>query len=215
MRVVVVLCLVSCSEGAPEPVRHSSDRAGDNSGAIGPPPVVPIEIATACPALSRCGGDLAGTWHVADICVEEALLLRELTAACPELIYDGTTEAVAQGSMTFDGTVATREVATAVTVDVRFTHGCAACDCAAVETALEDDDVAVECQASCNASDECVCSIRSSVLVLDSTPYTVTGSNLTAADGTTFEFCVAGAELSFRETTVPPVEPGIYTLLRP
>ena len=62
------------------------------------------------------------------------------------------------------------------------------------------------------ATGDCICRTPSSV-AWSQQPYTVSGTQLTLQDGRTFDYCVTGAQLLYRETG-SATEPGVFTLQR-
>lgn len=211
---LILLTVIACTERAPEPIYTPGDYAGGDPGNA-TPPVIAVDLPTEpCPGFVPCGGDLAGTWHLTGACVEQDDLLAELFAWCPGTQLDGFTEQVAQGLFEFGATSVYRQMVAAITVNVRVPVSCAGCACDDLEWELTEDEVTATCESECNASSECVCALRTRLVVSDQFGYQALGTTITTQDGSTFDYCVDGDTLTYVETSIPATEPGVYTLTR-
>lgn len=194
---------------------NAAGSAGDGSGAAGsgamegePTPIdltgvsAPVLNSGSCPAFSPCGGELAGSWLYVEACPTTNLGL--LLAACPtgSVAY----EAGEAAALVFSNGQVTRSGAPVGDGVVTFPAACNLGSCATLA-------VAVGAQAQCNeVQGDCACRAPFGV-DWGRQAYTLSGSQLTLADGRGFEYCVEADRLTYRETG-SATEPGVYTLQR-
>jgi hypothetical protein len=199
---------VGAAGSSPVPASAGATGMG-TSGAAGSPPLVPPvdgdapTVSSNCPAFSACGGELAGSWAYIDVCPESPVGL--LMALCPT------------GSVQFDpggasalsfsnGQVARSGVPLGDSV-LTLPLDCEnVASCASVGATLGG---VAECS---ETASDCICRTPSSI-PWSQQSYTVSGTQLTLADGRTFDYCVAADRLTYRETG-DRKEPGIFTLER-
>jgi hypothetical protein len=167
---------------------------------------VPASVGS-CPAFSACGGTLDGVWSYVSICLtREELSLDMLDAVCP-----GTTAAFEPGAgatlQVENGTVI-RPGEALGPGQLVFTAECADSfgGCAAMADLFGPESGCSEVAAGC------ACLLDGSVDWGVNT-FTTEGSQLSLADGRTFDYCVSGDELVYRETG-SVLEGGTYTLRR-
>jgi hypothetical protein len=168
-----------------------------------------------CGGGDPCGGDVAGTWSIAQVCLGEDSLSSagfdepECAGAVQNVDADasGTYDFGSDGMMTYDATVSTRM--TLVLDGECFTALGAAepsdAACSALEgnyDELGSDPNSSIGSASCTFSGgTCRCDIEGKVQEFGSSgAYTITGTDLTDSDGDTMGYCVSGGTL----TLFPP-----------
>lgn len=186
----------------------SGGAAGNSSEAPEGPTLPPggangsaPSITSTCPAFTACGGELMGTWAYTDACPSANLDL--LLTQCPTASVQH--ESGAPATLSFSGGQVARSGAPVGDGVINFPLECDfACSLVAalVGTAGNCSEVA----------GDCVCRTPYSI-AWSQQSYTVSGSQLTQADGRTFDYCVAGNTLTYRETG-DAKEPGVFTLQR-
>jgi hypothetical protein len=172
-----------------------------------------------CPALTACGGDPTGLWKVTGGCVDDTVF-DAAKAQCMGLTATNV-KFQARGTVVADATTIQRKT------DVKFTATFAipaACKnanpigmtCAAaaqgiklaggLDTATCTDDT---------ATGGCTCDVGSTTLDSTSDAYTTSGNVLTTGAGTTartYDYCVMGSEIKYKETTAKTAIPALFTL---
>ncbi len=181
--------------------------AGATGSEGGPPPVelegaeVPA-LSSSCPAFTPCGGELAGAWLYSEACPTTDLGLLQVACANGRVEYEaGTTAALSFGN----GQVVRSGAPVGDSV-VIFPADCSLGSC---DTLAGFVGGAGQCSVE---NGDCACRTAFSI-DWGQQSYTASGTQLRLADGRTFEYCVEGDRLSYRETGSAR-EPGVYTLLR-
>jgi hypothetical protein len=169
---------------------------------------------------TACGGDVVGTWAIAEIC---NFMITSTTPVCPEVQYTGST-VTEMGTFTFradgtasedvTGTLTLHESVPASCLDVLGT--CAGID-ASIQMAVQDGTYT---SGSCvsAASGSCECTVIAPLTGMTSATYTTSGSMLTvtsdsSGNTSTSSYCVQGSTLGL---SVPNGSgaPLIYRLTR-
>jgi hypothetical protein len=189
----------------------TSGGGGDSSGTSGAgstPDVGEVGARVGvCPAFAACGGPLDGVWVYVDVCVDPADVgLDLLQAVCPD-----ATVAFQQGSggtLTFAAGMVTRVGEGLGQGEITFPSSCMATlgSCAELSALLGG-------MAGCSqVAGDCVCTVDGSV-AWNPTTFQTQGGQLLLGDGRTFDYCVEGDRLTYRETG-EALEDGTYTLER-
>lgn len=164
-------------------------------------PEVTITYGT-CPAFTPCGGDEKGTWKVTGGCLSDEIVADAKTA-CPG--FTTSNEVIkAKGIVTADGTNVVRQTQVKLTAKafVPFTGSCAQAGGNCQLLALGATQLGFD-KATCVAADGgggCDCDVEQSVVNASSATYTKSGNTITTSGGDTFDYCVAGAKLSYKQT---------------
>lgn len=156
-----------------------------------------------CETLSACGGDPTGTWVYDDVCVE--VPTPDLSGVCPAARVEEL-EGTARGCVALDGDEVARNVSGDLSWTVVVPESCTfGMGCAAIEAALGS---------SCTVDGgDCRCPMSDTFGSSTTDSYTIAGSVLTTGDGSQYDFCVDGGELSYVERGGDAAdEPGINVL---
>lgn len=161
---------------------------------------------------SACGGDVVGTWEVADICIENPERIFSLTglpSQCSDII--GDLDSRPEGEFIFeeDGT-GEADVTIVVDIEMTLTEKCVSAlaggqevslspsVCSAMESAFsgESEFEGGSCEAATNA---CVCIITSNeIAVASGGDYQVDGDRISSGSGAGEPFCVTGNKLQIQ-----------------
>ena len=174
-----------------------------------------------CPPLAACGGDPKGLWTVTGGCVEDTIF-DAAKMQCPGLTAHNV-KFQARGTVLADATTIARKT------DVKFTATFAipkACKdgnplgatCMAAEQGIKlggglDTATCVDDAATMG----CTCNVGNTTIDSTSDAYTTSGNVLTTGAGTTartFDYCVAGNEIKYKETTAKTAIPAQFTLTK-
>jgi hypothetical protein len=193
------------------------DSGGSDSGGPGDAGVVgTIMFAETCPGSADCGGDLEGTWIYEGTCVTNAEAEAILTEACPAATFESGAGTIS-GSISFDGTMATRRITSSFTAMGFIPESCLMdFGCLLVGPAIEV--MASVDDANCvDAAGGCDCEITDNDTIDDTFPYMVTGNTYEDTMSTRrWDYCVDGANLAVREVMSgrgeTGIEPGLQTL---
>jgi hypothetical protein len=166
---------------------------------------VPASVGT-CPAFTPCGGALDGIWTYASVCLDPAELGLDLLQG----LCEGSSIAFEDGAgatLAFDrGQVARRGEALG---DGSLIMPIDCVDAMLGGCAELEPFLGIPCVESATS---CTCSYPATV-DFGQQPATSDGSVFVFGDGRTFDYCVEGDELRYRETG-DVQEDGLYTLIR-
>ena len=181
-------------------------------------PFVDISYGVAsCPAFTPCGGDPKGTWNVTGGCISEAAF-DAAKMQCPGLM-ESNVKFKARGNVTATATTIARHTEVKFSATLAIPKACKdgvpGATCAVVGQAL----VAFGGLATATCTDDAVsggCNCDVSDSTTDQTmaeAYTTSGNTLSTAGppARTFDYCVAGNEIKYKETTAKAV-PAIFIL---
>ena len=173
---------------------------------------------------TACGGDPAGEWEVASVCLGSSfaqVLNDSFAATSPDCagaaksasLSAGGTVAYQAGTVTYDMTIST-------TTSLSYTVACMkalmpaitadAAGCASLAPAPGDPDETGSCSFSGSA---CNCDGASTSPDTSAYSYTVSGATITESGGASYEFCVSGGTMSQRVALVG-TSYGVMTLTR-
>lgn len=197
------------SDGGPTPDGGGADDGGSTSGC----PVGSIVIQDTCPAFAACGGALVGDWCYTDICLTKAELLEgRLFGSCTvDDIEVRSSMGTVDGSIAITATEITRTVTTDATGTFYLPPNCVLISCPTTEMAI-NSALGTNGMATCDPEgDGCLCDITFSNMIDSTDTYTAAGNTITFdGSGRTFDYCIDGGDLVFRETTEDG-EPGTQT----
>jgi len=182
------------------PTGASGSGAIDPLGSGGAP-----STSSSCPAFAACGGELAGAWSYSDACAETPSNLGDLQVLCSSASV--RVEPGGAATLTFAGGQVSRQGAPQGDSVITFPRDC--------ELPLSCPEIGAAIGGAGQCSDvngDCICRTPASV-DWGLQPYTVSGNQLTLQDGRSFDYCVQGDRLTYRETG-DPQEPGTFTLQR-
>lgn len=202
------------SEGGPA-IEAGTDASTKPDAAI-TGPYLDIQFGN-CPTLTACGGDPKGLWKVTAGCVDDTVF-DGAKMQCPTLTVTNP-QFKARGTVYADATTISRNT------DVKFTAKFgvpAACatpvgSCATVAMAIKlgaglDTATCTDDPATPMA---CICDVGNTTITNTSDTYTTAGNVLTTGTGTTartFDYCVMGSEIKYKETTAKTAIPALFTL---
>jgi len=156
-----------------------------------------------CPSVDACGGALDGTWTYGNVCIDptenSADLLQEL---CPSASV--TYERGGTSTLTFTGSSVSRAGAPLGDSVITFPAVC-----------VEGLGCSFLADASTDCTDmggDCICRTASSI-DWGTQSYTTAGGRLSLGNGRSFDYCVQGDTLTYRETG-DAQEAGTNTLQR-
>lgn len=162
-----------------------------------------------CTPLAACGGDVKGLWRLTGGCVSDGAF------AAAKQQCAGLTESnvkfQARGVVFADATNITRKTEVKFTATLSVPSVCknAIGTCADTATAIKFTGLA---NATCtdNAGGGCDCDVGDQTTENTNDTYTTAGNTLTSG-ARTFDYCVAGSEIKYEETTAKAV-PAVFTL---
>lgn len=155
-----------------------------------------------CPAFTPCGGELDGSWLYSEVC--PTTNLGELQSVCPSATVEY--EPGGAAALSFGNGQLARSGAPVGAGVVTFPAECGLGACTIVAAVVGD-------RAECSeVAGDCACRTPFSV-DWGQQAYTSSGTQLSLADGRTFDYCVDGDRLTYRESG-SATEPGVFTLQR-
>lgn len=187
-----------------------------DSGGLGEPAWVNVEVRTdaPCPTPSFCGGDVQGTWDVANGCFE--IPVSGQTMLCPNA---RVTRAAgrARGRVNFGNVIAQRAAEWETAVDVLIPAQCASLvgGCAQLQQFLQSSFPGSTCAPSGGAGD-CTCTAQRNGSLRDGDAYTTQNNQIvSSSSGRRWDYCVTGSSLVYRDASQSSTrEPGLITLAR-
>jgi hypothetical protein len=174
------------------------------------PPTVRLSFAPSCGTVTSCPGNEVASWYYTAGCIEDSAFTVVTNAAgqvgCTATVSDK--DGGVAGSVIFDGTQVHRSVVGQITYKMTATGSFCLQFCSSIPGQLPagiSGSCAVQGQA-------CICDLAFDIGQSGSQGYTYSNGVLTLADGDTFDSCITGLELRYRETTTQGAIPGIFTL---
>lgn len=204
-------------DAAPDAAVTDAPDPFADAGALGPPATVPVTVMTrgTCPAVTPCGGAIAGTWDVAALCVE--VPIADAVALCPGAMITRA-DGQARGRVIFGTSpmIARRTAQANVQVDLSIPALCAraAGGCDALQANFRMSVPDTTCTA--NAVGVCNCTSRVSSTIDDGDVYATRDNDIVSVtSGKRWGYCVAGNDLRYVDRSASgPREPGVVTLRR-
>lgn len=182
---------------------------------LGEPPWVDVEVRTsgACPAVSRCGGEVRGTWDVAGACLE--VPIEAALSQCPGASVTRR-GGRARGRVTFGDRIAVRRAEWSAEVQLLIPAVCAAFvgGCPGIQSLIRN--VAPNATCAVTSRGDCDCNARQSGSLGDGDAYSTEGGQIVSGVlMRRWDYCIEGELLRYRDVSAQePREPGVITLRR-
>lgn len=160
-----------------------------------------------CPAFTKCGGDVTGSWKVSGGCVADDAFA-EAKTKCPGL-QESNVVIKANGTVVATATKITRKTNVQVSAKVTVPKSCSPVpDCGLIGAGLQTGALPGAPKfdkATCTDSGaNCDCDVVGTVTEEADDDYTTADGVLTTADpARTFDYCVDGNKTTYKETTAP------------
>jgi len=162
-----------------------------------------------CPAFTKCGGDVVGSWKVSGGCLSEDTFA-PFKEQCPGL-QESNVVILANGTINVSATNVKRDTETNVTAHLVVPQSCSPIadpNCTLIPTGLTSGALGQKFdKADCKVNAKnCDCDVELSIVENTDDTYTSTPDGTLTVNGTkgdqTFDFCVNPAnKLTFQETT--------------
>jgi len=175
-------------------------------------PIYPsITVESACTAKTPCGGAIAaGTRLLSDACIDAESLFPQILGRCSAASVRSSVDPEAGGSLSVTDGQMVLNFHAEVTASIDFPNACHGCRCTDLETSLQAAGLSgISCSPQC-AGGSCFCTISKTVDVSVSEAFATQGTEIVTASNRTFDYCVAGGELTLRESSTQP-----YLTFRP
>jgi hypothetical protein len=175
-----------------------------------------------CNQNAACGGDIVGTWAIAETC--NVVASPEGMGFCPQLQFSvrafretGTFTYGADGTATLDVTIVAtfEEVLPPTCLQAPLT--CEAIDASIQDQLAQPDSMYESGGCTSVASGNCECTFSADRMVTSSATYATAGSMLThTANGTsgTSSYCVSGSTLIMSSPSTTGGPPAVYVLTK-
>lgn len=182
--------------------------SGGDGGGLSEVASVDVTFAGTCPAAAPCGGAVLGTWDYTGVCVNDPLAA--LKQQCPTVTVEKQKGTV-KGRVAFGATTVKRSSAFAYTASITLPAACSFGRCAELQQTLGQSFKTASCKP---AGGGCACDLGTGSESSQEDAYTVDGSTINIADGSSYDFCVAGSSLSYTPGGKADDAPGAYTLTK-
>lgn len=177
-------------------------------------PFLPVQYKN-CPTFTACGGDVKGLWHLTGGCVSEGAF-DAAKMQCPGLV-ESDVVFEARGTIYADAKNVTRNTEVKFSAKLAVPEACklnnpVGMTCADADAAIKfaGFDTAT-CVDAANNKD-CVCTVSSTNKDATNDTYTTSGNTLTSG-AQTFDYCVAGNKIEYKETTAKAI-PAVFALTK-
>ncbi len=214
--------------------------AGGNAGGgivftfdAGNPAPVTISFAPTCTTPTPCGGNVVGLWHYQDVCIEDGIF-GNVQRACggaaqTEILNRSGT---ARGAVYFDSTTMARAVIGSVDFGLTTTNPTCVNGfmglggCTQLPSAFQLAGVtgvpgtcALELPDGGPSPSTCTCRLTFAFNDQATDGYSTAANTISTDGGRTFDYCVQGSSMSYKETTPASIrniarDPGISTLAK-
>ncbi len=203
-------CTVNSSGGGSSGSSSGASSSGGSSSGGTLPDVAPVDVtfAGSCPAATPCGGAVVGTWDYTGVCVDDPLAA--LTQQCPTATVESQKGTV-KGRVAFGATTVKRTSTFAYTASITLPAACSFGQCAELQRTLAKTFKTASCKA---AGGGCACDLGTGSESNQEDAYTVERNTINIADGSSYDFCVAGSSLSYTPKGKADDAPGAYTLTK-
>jgi hypothetical protein len=176
-------------------------------------PFIDLQYMT-CTPLAACGGDVTGTWRLSGGCVDQGAF-EAAKAQCAGLT-ESNVKFQARGVVFADAAKITRKTEVKFTATLDVPAVCVAANplgagCANMAAAIKFTGIATATCADA-AGGACTCDVGDQTTENTTDAYTTAGNTLTSG-ARTFDYCVAGSEIKYKETTAKAV-PAVFTLTK-
>lgn len=164
-----------------------------------------------CEPFEPCGGTLTGDWVFSDACIEDADLGLDVSDdGCGDFV--ARVDATVSGGLRFGPGIVQREGTGSGTGNLRIADVCTLtiASCPGLRALIDDDDACEQ-----NGTD-CLCEFATAELEWEQDTYQASGNSFTLGSGRTFDYCVEGNTLTYRETTegASPQDAALHVLTR-
>jgi hypothetical protein len=171
---------------------------------------------TTCEKVSACGGDLAGTWKMTQICVEQPGTSDDIKAICETAKLEINTTTVSgsltyKPDMTFSQTTTLDATATLVLPASCLKSGSTTYTCPQLQEAFRKDPGATMIECTSSSDGGCNCKNLVHEVTANDGTYSASGSTVTlttAKDKGTAEYCVKGSKLYLHTTVSSSMSTG-------
>jgi hypothetical protein len=165
-----------------------------------------------CTPLAACGGDVQGLWNLTGGCVDDGAFAAA-KGQCPGLV-ESNVKFQARGVVFANATNITRKTEVKFTATLAVPKVCkdAIGTCADVANAVKFTGIANATCTDVAADMSCSCDVGDSTTENTSDTYSTSGNTLTSG-ARTFDYCVAGSEIKYKETTAKAI-PAVFTLTK-
>ena len=175
------------------------------------PPTIPLTFMANCGAVSPCAGNEVASWVYSAGCVDDSAFSR-LTALATQYgcgsSISNKNGAIA-GSVVFDGTSVHRVVVGRINFTFSATGACASSQVCPLVSGLLPAGITGSCAV---AGAACDCQLSVDIGENGSQTYTYDGGVATLGSGETFDSCIAGSTMRFRETDGGV--PGVFSITK-
>jgi hypothetical protein len=165
-----------------------------------------------CEQFTPCGGNLSGSWVYISGCIEIGDLGLSLQDDGCEAV-NGDIDAKVGGILRFDGNTVQRIGDGSGTGVLRLPTLCtlAIGGCPGLRALIDDDD-----DACSQTGSECVCEFATQETRWGEETFQASDGTLTLSSGRTFDYCVEGGQLKYRETSDDgsPQDVALHVLTR-
>lgn len=165
-----------------------------------------------CETFFSCGGTLAGSWVYTDACIDVGDLGLQLRADACEAAA-ASIEATVSGGLRFSGSNVERQGTGSGEGQLRIPNICtlAIAGCPGLRALIENDADACDQDGT-----DCLCDFTTQELEWTEDTYRAADGTFTLGSGRTFEYCVEGNTLTYRETSagVSPQDAALHVLTR-
>jgi hypothetical protein len=192
-----------------------TDAGTDSStGLVITGPFIDIQYKS-CAAFTACGGDVKGLWRLTGGCVDEGAFAAA-KAQCPGIV-ESNVKFQARGVVSADATTITRKTEVKFTATLAVPVECKNANplgttCKAAEAAVQFAGIKTATCTDAAAGGGCDCNVGDSTSDDTTDTYSTAGNTLTSGVRT-FDYCVAGSDLTYKETTAKAI-PAVYTLAK-
>lgn len=184
----------------------------------GLPPALPSDAPNVafqdgnCPDFVPCGGTLSGTWVYSDACIDDADLGLELSDnGCDDVA--ASVDATVSGALNFSGNSVQHLGEGTGSGQLRIPNLCtlAIASCPGLRALIDNDADACD-----QSGVDCLCDFETAEVEWDRDAFQAQGSTFTLNGGRTFDYCVDGDTLTYRETSegVSPQDAALHVLTR-
>jgi hypothetical protein len=168
-----------------------------------------------CTPLAACGGDVTGLWRLSGGCVDDGAF-DAAKGNCPGLT-ETNVKFQARGVIFADATKITRKTEVKLSATLNLPSECKLANplgttCKDAEAAVKFTGIATATCTDAAAGGGCVCDVGDTTTTNTNDAYTTSGNTLTSG-ASTYDYCVAGSEIKYKETTAKAV-PAVFTLTK-
>ncbi len=190
----------------------STDAGADSASAVEiTGPFVDIKY-KGCATFAACGGDVKGLWRVSSGCVPDGAF-DAAKQQCPTLT-ESNVKFQARGVVFADATTITRKTEVKFTATLAVPKSCKDTigTCADLAPLIKFTGIKDATCTDVVADGSCTCEVGDQTVENTTDTYTTAANTLTSG-ARTFDYCVKGNDIEYKETTAKAV-PGVFTLTK-